>query len=192
MDVVQRMRSFSSHTTTPSTATDSPDIGTSAWHYSSRPLSDVLSSDQSLSTQRQLVEEPDVDDANPFDSDHDPRHDDSSTPTSTPSNKSALSSVTHLPQISPSANILANDASTVRRPPAIRRLTAGNKVAARVAEYERRMSQDNPPVSPTHDISGETQKKHRTAKPVHVYGLVQRPELFVANPDRRTEGSSDS
>ena len=104
----------------------------------------------------------------------------------------AQSSNTHVPQSPISTHTSTSAFSAARRPPAVRRPTAGNNVAARVAEYERRMSQDITPTSPTREQPGVAQKKHRSSKSVNLYGLVQRPELFVANPDRADRSSESS
>jgi hypothetical protein len=55
-------------------------------------------------------------------------------------------------------------------------------VAARIQAYERRMSQDSPPLSP--DTRNTKHKEARTKKVVTInYGLAPRQSLFVANPD---------
>lgn len=64
-------------------------------------------------------------------------------------------------------------------------------VAARVQNYERRMSQDQGQPLPTNTKQWE----ERTAKKDRVtinYGLAPRASLFVANPDHRNSRSSDS
>jgi hypothetical protein len=63
-------------------------------------------------------------------------------------------------------------------------------VAARIHAYERRMSQDQETPSPTNMRQWEerTRKKSVSVN----YGLVQRPSLYVANPDHRTIPSGDS
>jgi len=59
----------------------------------------------------------------------------------------------------------------------------GGAVASRIREYERQMSQDQEVPSPTNT----RQREERSGKSITVnYGLVQRPSLFVANPDHRT------
>ncbi|KAL1739236.1 hypothetical protein HDZ31DRAFT_69147 [Schizophyllum fasciatum] len=62
-------------------------------------------------------------------------------------------------------------------------------VAARVRDYERRMSQsaDFPP-PPTNTRARE----ERSKPPAVDYGLVPRRPLFVANPDHGKKGSGDS
>lgn len=96
--------------------------------------------------------------------------------------------------------------SSIREPtiiPVTRKSTQGGNVAARVAEYERRMSLDitsSPPQSSSrsprtqNDPSSPTQhREYARPKSAKVkYGLVQRPELFVANPDRLSKDFSDS
>ncbi|KAJ1307516.1 hypothetical protein OPQ81_001614 [Rhizoctonia solani] len=59
-------------------------------------------------------------------------------------------------------------------------------VAERVADYERRMSQANSPTTPRKSPVGGELDNGRPRSRVRVeYGLVQRPELFVTNPDGR-------
>lgn len=65
---------------------------------------------------------------------------------------------------------------------------ATGKVAERIADYERRMTEVNtggtsPRKSPVG--GGETPRRTRVE-----YGLVQRPELFIANPDERHSPST--
>ncbi|KDQ19342.1 hypothetical protein BOTBODRAFT_27924 [Botryobasidium botryosum FD-172 SS1] len=79
------------------------------------------------------------------------------------------------------------------------RRRATGEVAARIAAYERRMSQaDIPPVVP---IAPAQTPSPLTAKanlpegsggsvPKNVWGVVHKPELFVANPDRQSSGGS--
>ncbi|KAL1666815.1 hypothetical protein GGF50DRAFT_49785, partial [Schizophyllum commune] len=74
-------------------------------------------------------------------------------------------------------------------PPPKRSSGSGGGVAARVRDYERRMSQaaDFPP-PPTN-----TRAREERSKPHAVdYGLVPRRSLFVANPDHGKKGSGDS
>ncbi len=74
----------------------------------------------------------------------------------------------------------------------LRRLSQGGAVASRVASYERRITAESPtePVSPTKSI--ETDDRRRRTLSVK-YGLVQRPELFIANPDNhKAQSSGDS
>ncbi|KAL1727860.1 hypothetical protein EV714DRAFT_216398, partial [Schizophyllum commune] len=74
-------------------------------------------------------------------------------------------------------------------PPHKRSSGSGGGVAARVRDYERRMSQaaDFPP-PPTN-----TRAREERSKPHAVdYGLVPRRSLFVANPDHGKKGSGDS
>ncbi|KAJ7762006.1 hypothetical protein DFH07DRAFT_416564 [Mycena maculata] len=60
-------------------------------------------------------------------------------------------------------------------------------VAERIRAYERRMSQDVTPPSPTNTKAREERPRKKTHS---VYGLVARPSLFVANPDHRAGQSS--
>ncbi|KAI5119119.1 hypothetical protein M0805_007865 [Coniferiporia weirii] len=87
-----------------------------------------------------------------------------------------------------------------------KRPAPGGAVAARIAEYERRMTleMESPtsPISPRTPVGlprsfagaiGEDKEVPRRKNTSVKYGLVQRPELFVANPDRHTkDGTSDS
>ncbi|CAE6410443.1 unnamed protein product [Rhizoctonia solani] len=64
-------------------------------------------------------------------------------------------------------------------------------VADRVADYERRMSQANSPTSPRKSpVSGELNNERPRSRVRVEYGFVQRPELFIANPDGRTSPST--
>ncbi|KAL1724385.1 hypothetical protein EV715DRAFT_260241 [Schizophyllum commune] len=74
-------------------------------------------------------------------------------------------------------------------PPPKRSSGSGGGVAARVRDYERRMSQaaDFPP-PPTNTRARE----ERSKPPAVDYGLVPRRSLFVANPDHGKKGSGDS
>ncbi|GAB1521910.1 hypothetical protein RhiTH_005009 [Rhizoctonia solani] len=64
-------------------------------------------------------------------------------------------------------------------------------VAERVADYERRMSQANSPTTPRKSPVGGEPDSGRPRSRVRVeYGLVQRPELFIANPDDATSPSA--
>lgn len=67
---------------------------------------------------------------------------------------------------------------------------AESAVSARVQAYERRISQDEETPHPTNTRQWEerTRKKNRSVN----YGLVQRPSLYVANPDHRTTPSGGS
>ncbi|KLO08789.1 hypothetical protein SCHPADRAFT_880117 [Schizopora paradoxa] len=74
----------------------------------------------------------------------------------------------------------------------LRRLSQGGAVASRVASYERRITAESPttPVSPTKSM--ETDGRRRRTQSVK-YGLVHRPELFIANPDNhKPQSSGDS
>ncbi|KAL0060180.1 hypothetical protein AAF712_013027 [Marasmius tenuissimus] len=78
---------------------------------------------------------------------------------------------------SDSLDSTASGSRPVRKP-------TGSAVAARVQDYERRMSlaqDESPPASP---------RKRR--KSSVSYGLVPRPSLYVANPDHRAGPSGDS
>ncbi|KAF7336810.1 Adagio protein 1-like [Mycena venus] len=63
-------------------------------------------------------------------------------------------------------------------------------VADKIKAYERRMSQDATPPSPT--TSKQREERPRKKDRAN-YGLVARPSLFIANPDHRAgQGSGDS
>jgi hypothetical protein len=69
------------------------------------------------------------------------------------------------------------------------------KVAERIADYERRMTVANAGGSSPREaiqkspVGGESKEaRHHTRTRVE-YGLIQRPELFIANPDGRTSPS---
>ncbi|KAG9105006.1 hypothetical protein FRC06_002927 [Ceratobasidium sp. 370] len=68
---------------------------------------------------------------------------------------------------------------------------ATGKVAERVAAYERRMTESSP-VTPTRrsPVGGEATRLNTKSHIRIEYGFVQRPELFVANPDGRASPSS--
>ncbi|KAF7374635.1 Adagio protein 1-like [Mycena sanguinolenta] len=67
--------------------------------------------------------------------------------------------------------------------------SSGNgNVADRVKAYERRMSQDVSAASPP--PTNTKQREERTRKKTDHYGLVTRPNLFVANPDHRARNTS--
>lgn len=75
-----------------------------------------------------------------------------------------------------------------------RRLPGGN-VASRVQAYERRMSLDAETSTSPPPRNTRKREERSHGRPITVnYGLVQRPSLFVANPDDRhsSRGSSDS
>lgn len=78
----------------------------------------------------------------------------------------------------------------------LRRLSQGGAVAARVASYERRLTAESPTelMSPTSGGGFESENRPKRKPSVSVkYGLVQRPELFIANPDHhRAQSSGDS
>lgn len=100
--------------------------------------------------------------------------------------------------------------SEVQRSPAqdgprSKRPHSAGAVAARVADYERRMTQElTSPTSPTKPkLAGTRHKSHginvdipehgpKLNNTVVKYGLIQRPELFIANPDHRLSTSSNS
>ncbi|CUA76086.1 hypothetical protein RSOLAG22IIIB_02094 [Rhizoctonia solani] len=64
-------------------------------------------------------------------------------------------------------------------------------VAERVADYERRTSQANSPTTPRKSpVSGEPENGRPRSRVRIEYGFVQRPELFVANPDGRNSPST--
>lgn len=67
---------------------------------------------------------------------------------------------------------------------------AGSAVGTRIQAYERRISQDEEIPNPTNTRQWEerTRKKNASVN----YGLVQRPSLYVANPDHRTTPSGGS
>lgn len=71
----------------------------------------------------------------------------------------------------------------------LRRLSQGGAVAARVASYEERITSESPtePISPTTNV-GTDDRRRRTLSVK--YGLIQRPELFIANPDHHKAQSS--
>ncbi|KAL1683351.1 hypothetical protein EV122DRAFT_201789, partial [Schizophyllum commune] len=86
----------------------------------------------------------------------------------------------------------SGDSSFPPPPPLPKRSTGSGSsggVAARVRDYERRMSQaaDFPP-PPTNTRARE----ERSKPPAVDYGLVPRRSLFVANPDHGKKGSGDS
>lgn len=64
-------------------------------------------------------------------------------------------------------------------------------VASRIREYERRMSLDQEAPSPTNTRQREERRKKQGASVAVDYGLVQRPSLFIANPDGRMTPSGD-
>lgn len=69
--------------------------------------------------------------------------------------------------------------------------TKKGAVAARVAEYERRMSVDLDSASSPPPLRAKSPPSAGKRKSENIkYGLVHRPELFVANPDQRSIGSS--
>lgn len=100
--------------------------------------------------------------------------------------------------------------SEVQRSPAqdgprSKRPHSAGAVAARVADYERRMTQElTSPTSPMKPkLAGTRHKSHginvdipehgpKLNNSVVKYGLIQRPELFIANPDHRLSTSSNS
>lgn len=100
--------------------------------------------------------------------------------------------------------------SEVQRSPAqdgprSKRPHSAGAVAVRVADYERRMTQElTSPTSPTKPkLAGTRHKSHginvdipehgpKLNNTVVKYGLIQRPELFIANPDHRLSTSSNS
>ncbi|KAL0953257.1 hypothetical protein HGRIS_004507 [Hohenbuehelia grisea] len=98
------------------------------------------------------------------------------------------------PKVStPSASSTASSTSLgsdgkPKRPP-MPRPPSGRAVAARVQEYERRMSQDVEPPSPASGRSAED-RGHKKHKPSVDYGLVPRASLFIANPDKRASDDS--
>lgn len=88
------------------------------------------------------------------------------------------------PSTAASSNTSVNSAG-VKRPI---RTPTGSAVAARVQDYEKRMSQDQFVPSPTNTRQHEERSNKR--KPNINYGLTSRPSLFVANPDKHRQGSS--
>ncbi|KAG8748263.1 hypothetical protein FRC10_007653 [Ceratobasidium sp. 414] len=80
--------------------------------------------------------------------------------------------------------------SPIKPPTTPRPRQATGKVAERIAAYERRMTESSP-VTPTRrsPVGGETARPHMKSHVRVEYGFVQRPELFVANPDGRTSPS---
>ncbi|KAJ3781948.1 hypothetical protein GGU10DRAFT_298742 [Lentinula aff. detonsa] len=68
------------------------------------------------------------------------------------------------------------------------RVPTGSTVAARIQDYERRMSQDRSPPKPTNTRNHEERSNKRKS---YNYGLAARPNLFVANPDHRHDSSRD-
>ena len=64
-------------------------------------------------------------------------------------------------------------------------------VASRIREYERRMSLDQEAPSPTNTRQREERLRKQGASVAVNYGLVQRPSLFIANPDGRMTPSGD-
>ncbi|KAF8519540.1 hypothetical protein JB92DRAFT_3112291 [Gautieria morchelliformis] len=69
------------------------------------------------------------------------------------------------------------------------RRTLTGAVAARVSAYEQRLSQDSLTQTPPFDIKPGL-KTEQSRRGRVGYGLVPKAPLFVANPDRRTQGSS--
>ncbi|KAG6845483.1 hypothetical protein H0H87_008843 [Tephrocybe sp. NHM501043] len=64
-------------------------------------------------------------------------------------------------------------------------------VAARIQEFERRLSHDlDTPLGPL-DRKKQSSKHRTSSQPVN-YGLIPRASLFVANPDLRTLSSADA
>lgn len=72
--------------------------------------------------------------------------------------------------------------SPPRRPSPPQRVSTGGKVSERIQMYERRMSQQEILKSPP---------AVKSTKRIQ-YGLIPRPSLFVANPDRSRSSSADS
>lgn len=71
--------------------------------------------------------------------------------------------------------------------------TKKGAVAARIAEYEKRMSVDLESASPIIRAKSPPTPGKRKSENVNIkYGLVHRPELFIANPDQRSIKSSGS
>ncbi|KAF8239707.1 galactose oxidase [Tricholoma matsutake] len=64
-------------------------------------------------------------------------------------------------------------------------------VASRIREYERKMSLDQEVPSPTNTRQHEERLGKKGASVAVHYGLVQRPSLFIANPDGRATPSGD-
>ncbi|TDL25636.1 hypothetical protein BD410DRAFT_837117 [Rickenella mellea] len=179
MDVVQRERdsTMSSHHSTPSTASVGVDEHPP---WTGRPLSVVVGSDASLSHSED-TERPDV----PF----------VESPVDSEMPESAEN---HSSYTAGSATATHHSGDPPLR--AAKRKSTGGSVAARIAEFERRNSQDTlalvSPVSPTRhspplDAREGPHKKRKSAVAVN-YGLVPKPELFVANPDDRSRQASSS
>ncbi|KAG8699793.1 hypothetical protein FRC08_005097 [Ceratobasidium sp. 394] len=80
--------------------------------------------------------------------------------------------------------------SSPSKPTTPRPRQATGKVAERVAAYERRMTESSP-VTPTRrsPVGGEAVRPRTKSHTRIEYGFVQRPELFVANPDGRASPS---
>ncbi|KAG9125860.1 hypothetical protein FRC07_005922 [Ceratobasidium sp. 392] len=80
---------------------------------------------------------------------------------------------------------------TVKPTTPVRPRQATGKVAERIAAYERRMT-ENSPVTPTRrsPVGGEAGRPRTKSQVRLEYGFVQRPELFIANPDGRASPSS--
>ncbi|KIK66584.1 hypothetical protein GYMLUDRAFT_238850 [Collybiopsis luxurians FD-317 M1] len=88
------------------------------------------------------------------------------------------------PSTAASSNTSVNDGVRPVRAP------TGSAVAARVRDYERRMSQEQFVPSPINTRQLEERLNNR--KPHVNYGLAARPSLYVANPDHRQGSSQDS
>ncbi|KAJ3714057.1 hypothetical protein C8R42DRAFT_726562 [Lentinula raphanica] len=101
----------------------------------------------------------------------------------------AITSPEITPPISqPSTATSSKTSVNIRERPV--RAPTGSTVAARIQDYERRMSQDQSPPKLTNTRKHEERSSKRKS---HVnYGLAARPSLFVANPDRRQGSSQDS
>ncbi|KAF8071852.1 hypothetical protein FPV67DRAFT_901898 [Lyophyllum atratum] len=83
--------------------------------------------------------------------------------------------------------VLSSPASpSIHNPP-----PSSGAVAARIQDFERRQSQDQPPLLSNTKRHEERSNKRTHGTPVN-YGLIPRASLFVANPDHRTLPSGDS
>ncbi|QRV89735.1 kelch repeat-containing protein 3 [Ceratobasidium sp. AG-Ba] len=76
--------------------------------------------------------------------------------------------------------------SPVKATTPVRTRQPTGRVAERIAAYERRMTETSP-ITPTRKspVGGEPIRPRTKSHTRVEYGLVQRPELFVANPDGR-------
>ncbi|KAJ7261735.1 hypothetical protein B0H12DRAFT_334045 [Mycena haematopus] len=69
---------------------------------------------------------------------------------------------------------------------------SSGSVAARINAYERRMSQDVSPASPPPTNTKQREERTRKKTDQSNYGLVPRPNLFIANPSKQSSGDSQT